>query len=52
MLVVVEDFKRLEMSVFSRACVRFYPTESYFHGCSIKPKYRFEYNERFIKLLR
>jgi hypothetical protein len=51
MLVIVEDFKQLIMSILSRACVRFYPTENYYNGCGVKAKYRFEYNERFRRLI-
>jgi hypothetical protein len=51
MMVVVEDFNTLTMSVLSKACVRFYPTEQYFPGCGVKAKYRFEYNDKFRRLL-
>ena len=51
MMVLIEDFKNLTMSVLSRACVRFYGTDTYYQGCGLKSKYKFEYNEKFRELL-
>lgn len=49
--VLVDDFKHLTMSVFSKACVRFKYSEDFYHGSGIKTKYRFEYNESLRSLL-
>ncbi len=46
MYVLIEDFKHLTMSVFSKACVRFKNTDDYYPGVQAKTKHRFEYNDR------
>ncbi len=51
MFVLIEDFKHLTMSVFSKACVRFKNTEHFYPGANMKTKHRFEYNERLRELL-
>lgn len=51
MYVLIEDFKHLTMSVFSKACVRFKNTEDFYPGAKTKTKHRFEYNDRLRQLL-
>ena len=51
MYILVEDFKNLTMSVLSKACAKFYNTETYYHDCNEKSKYKFEYNSKFRQLL-
>jgi hypothetical protein len=51
MLVLVEDFKHLTMSLLSRACVRFKNTEDYYHGYEVKTKYRFEFTKNLRELI-
>ena len=51
MFVLVEDFKHLTMSVFSKSCVKFKHSEDFYHGSGDKTKYRFEYNEKLRSLL-
>ena len=36
MFVLVEDFKHLTMSVFSKACVKFKHSEDFYHGSGDK----------------
>jgi len=35
MFVLVEDFKNLTMSVFSKACVRFKNSEDFYYGSGV-----------------
>ncbi len=51
MYVLIEDFKHLTMSVFSKAGVRFKNTDDFYPGAQAKTKHRFEYNDRLRQLL-
>ena len=51
MFVLVEDFSYLTMSIMSKGCVRLKDTESYYSGCNVKSKHRFEYNEKIKAIL-